>query len=372
MKLVIIGGHFSPALSIIENLPKDWTVHVYGRKYVFDNDPTLSYEYMICQKFGIPFKNITSGRIKRFISPSIIFSPLKTIIGFFQALHALQQFKPDAILSFGGYISTPVSVAGYILKIPIFVHEQTQTGGIANRFVACLATKVFLSFPSSKKYFPKSKTQVVGLPLRSSIFKVEQSISVPTSLPIIYVCGGSTGSHFINQTLKAMLPELLKKYIVIHQTGDSREFLDYDDLTKLRVGFPPEVSKRYIIRKFIFPDEIGWVFKNATLIISRGGMNTVAELIALKKMALLFPIFHGQKGEQSKNAELFKSLGLGDYIGSQDVKPYEVLQKINFMIENPQLYKVKDRMIRGFDFNNASKLIIDSIQSINEEKDKKN
>ena len=44
MKLIIVGGHLSPALAVIEALQKDVNVLFIGRKYVFEGSKTLSLE----------------------------------------------------------------------------------------------------------------------------------------------------------------------------------------------------------------------------------------------------------------------------------------------------------------------------------------
>ena len=35
MKIIIVGGHLSPALSVLDALPKNWEILFVGRKYVF-------------------------------------------------------------------------------------------------------------------------------------------------------------------------------------------------------------------------------------------------------------------------------------------------------------------------------------------------
>ena len=55
MKIVIIGGHLTPALSVIEALPKDAQILYIGRKYSLEGDKALSLEYQAITKKGIPF-----------------------------------------------------------------------------------------------------------------------------------------------------------------------------------------------------------------------------------------------------------------------------------------------------------------------------
>ena len=68
MKVVIIGGHLSPALSVLEALPKDTRVLFIGRKYALEGDSALSLEYRAITPLSIPFvvlnTALTSSRPK--------------------------------------------------------------------------------------------------------------------------------------------------------------------------------------------------------------------------------------------------------------------------------------------------------------------
>ena len=65
MKLVVVGGHLSPALAIIEALPKDIRVLFIGRRFSFEGDKALSLEYKTISSQKIPFASISAGRLQR-------------------------------------------------------------------------------------------------------------------------------------------------------------------------------------------------------------------------------------------------------------------------------------------------------------------
>ena len=112
MRVIIIGGHLSPALSIIEKLPKTDKVLFIGRKYVFEGDQALSLEYKTIQSLKIPFVNLITGRLQRKFTKHTIPSLLKLPYGFMRSILALIKFQPDVVLSFGGYLSFPVVLSG--------------------------------------------------------------------------------------------------------------------------------------------------------------------------------------------------------------------------------------------------------------------
>ncbi len=158
MKLLIVaggGGHFAPALAVIEKLPKDWELLVVGRKYVFEGDQSFSLEYQTAKKLNIPFKPLTTGRLQRKFTKYTINSLLKIPVGLAQATAILNGFKPDVVLSFGGYVSVPITLSASILRIPIVIHEQTLEAGVANKLVARFARKICISWEQFGEVFSK-------------------------------------------------------------------------------------------------------------------------------------------------------------------------------------------------------------------------
>lgn len=299
MKILLTGGHMSPALSVIEKLGKDNSLLVMGRKYTFEGDKTYSFEYKTFTELKIPFESITTGRLQRTFTIHTIPSLLKFPLGFFQSYKIVKKFKPDVILSFGGYISLPVVVSGFLLGVPIVIHEQTLGAGLANRVASIFATKICISWNSSQKFFPKFKTVLTGLPIKQ--FSTSNFSLKDFKKPAIFVTGGSTGSHTINLLIEKHLEKLLGKFFVIHQTGDSY-FKDFERLNNLRENLNGNLKERYILKKFIDPLDFASVLKKADLVVSRCGINTVFELIYFEKIALLIPL----NNEQDENARFMK------------------------------------------------------------------
>lgn len=131
---------------------------------------------------------------------------------------------------------------------------------------------------------------------------------------MLYVTGGSSGAHALNRLIGNSLPKLLSYWVVIHQTGDTKLTGDYEHLQQIRGELSTDRKERYIIKKFTATDEIGWIYKNADIVVGRAGVNTVLELMATRTKALLFPLAAGQKDEQLKNAKMYAESGLGEYL----------------------------------------------------------
>lgn len=367
MRVIFTGGHFSPALSIIEELKKE-DLLVVGRRYALEGEDTPSFEYRICSEKNIPFREIRTGRFQRKFTKHTIPSLLRIPMGVVDAYHILKKYRPGVVVVFGGYISFPVALSAFFLKIPIVVHEQTQKAGLANRIISLFAKKICISFSSSNSYFPQEKTILTGNPLRKEIFEIKDKIDIPVSFKTIYITGGSTGSHFVNEMVAQTLNDLLEEFTIIHQTGDSNVFNDVVRLEKLKSELPDNLQKRYILRKFISLDEIGWVFNTADLIVARAGINTTCEIVALKKVGFLIPLPHGQMSEQLDNARLIKKLEMGDYILQKNLNAAIFLAQIKDMIKNLKNYSMSKSAETKFINADAASRIIDVVREVNDAK----
>ncbi|HVT00853.1 MAG TPA: UDP-N-acetylglucosamine--N-acetylmuramyl-(pentapeptide) pyrophosphoryl-undecaprenol N-acetylglucosamine transferase [Patescibacteria group bacterium] len=364
MKILVTGGHFSAAYAVIAELKKrGHDVAVVGRKHAMEGDSAESFEYQICKKENIEFFDLKTGRLQRRLTTKTITSLLKVPNGFVQSLKIISKYKPDVVLTFGGYIGLPVSYAAKLKGVPVVLHEQTQRGGVAAKNIARIATKVCLSFESSMQFFDKKKIIVTGNPLRADLFKVEKKINLENK-KVIYVTGGSTGSHLINSMIYRIVDMLLDDYVVIHQTGESSYHTDFEDLEKLRSGFSKAKQNKYILRKFIYPDEIGFVFKSADLVLSRSGANTVYEIIALEKTSLLIPLSHGQSNEQLDNAKLVDYLKIGCFLEEKDLTPDVLYQKIVEVLKNEEGYKKNSNTAKSIIIFDAEKRIADVVEEV--------
>ncbi len=356
MKIVIIGGHLSPSLAVIDKLPKDTQILFIGRKFALEGDKSLSAEYKIVTERKIPFIGITTGRLQRKFTRYTIPSLFKIPYGFFQALSILRKFKPDVVLGFGGYVSLPVILAAFFLKIPSVIHEQTLEAGSANKFLSRFVSKICISWESSFAFFPIDKTILTGNPLRKEILESLRFNRSKSTLPTIYVTGGSTGSHSINSLVEGVLRQLLEKFNIIHQVGDAKEYGDFESLLSLRDTFPENLQKRYAIKKFIDIDKIGPVFQNSDLIIGRSGINTITELMFFQKPALLIPLPFSQSNEQMKNAIFLKSKGLAEVYSQNELNSLRFLQVVTKMFNNINTYRLR--------FNSNNLLVQDASQKI--------
>ncbi len=374
MKIVVVGGHLSPALAVIDAMPEGTKVLFIGRKHALEGADVQSLEYKTITSRKIPFIDISSGRLQRTFTKHTIPSLLKLPYGFVKAFAILAKFRPDVVLGFGGYVSIPVVLSAFLLRIPVVIHEQTLGVGFANLIASVFAKKNCISWETSRRFFPKRKVVLTGNPMRqfkiqNSKFKIDEG---KNRLPTVYITGGSSGSHFINTIVEGCIPKLLEKYNIIHQAGDAQEFHDFNRLEALRNTLPTKLGQRYLLKKFIEPSEIGGILSKTSLVVSRGGMNTITELIYFRKPALLIPLPESLGQEQLNNALFLKTLGTAEIAIQKDINSSKFLQIITEMINNIDDYKKKSLSIGNLVAEDAAYRIVGVAKNVIFEKKKNN
>lgn len=364
MKILICGAHFTPAQATIESLKKmsESKIIYIGRYFTREGDNNPSPESQILPKMGVKFISITTGRLQRSITLYTLTSLLKIPVGFIQAFYFILREKPNVVLSFGGYVSVPVVIVSWLLSIPIIIHEQTLLPGLASRISGWFANKVavtfdelsllpkergleFLSKDNNKMPFAKEKMIVTGNPIRRELIeesKVEGSlmkfvfVAKKRKRPVILITGGNQGAHFINELAMDSLDGLLKMACVIHQSGNSR-YNDFEKIQELTVN--AKNSENYFAETFFEAKEMGYILRNADLVVSRGGVNTLLELAFFGVPTIIIPIHNHH--EQYENAGYFKSLGLSQTLYQKDLDSKKFLDLTHEMLIGRKKLKVK-------------------------------
>jgi len=224
MKILFTGGgtagHIFPIIAIARRIRKIYK----GKKEprFFYIGPKDDFAQELLSREGIEVKEIWAGKIRRYLNPKSMFLNIfdifvKAPIGFFQAFFYIFFLSPDLIFSKGGYGSLPAVFSGWLMLVPIFIHESDITPGLANRISSKLALEIFVSFPSEQtEYFPKKKMISVGNPIRTEILggdkeKAKEIFQLNGEKSLILVLGGSQGSQRINDLILDILPQILKR-----------------------------------------------------------------------------------------------------------------------------------------------------------------
>lgn len=312
------GGHVYPALTTVNAL----------RAVLAEQGRELSVSWVgargkleerIAGEHGIDFLPVATGKLRRARNPlgMLTWTNIKDLArvpwGAVQACGIVRRLRPDVVVGFGGYVAVPVSVAAWLCRRPLVIHEQTVRLGLANRILARLAKVTAVSSESTLGLLPGgTRAELVGNPIRAELFGGEPDRAVAAlgldgfdrALPTVYVTGGALGARQINNLIVESLPWLLKQANVVHQCGAA----EIDRMREAAAALSPELAPRYHVAEFI-GSELPDLFALADLVVARSGAGTIAELSALGKPAVLIPLASSAGGEQAFNARYLDGRG---------------------------------------------------------------
>lgn len=361
--IIITGGHFTPGLAIIPELKKTgWDVFWLGENKAMGGSWVQTLEALSLPGLGIPFYPIRAAKLARGSHLTSVLNLWKLPVGFIQSLWLLAKLKPQVLLSFGSYVSIPPAIACWLAGIPIVIHEQTSASGLANRIVAKLADKVFISYPSSMPSFPEGKTRIIGNLVRSDIFSLAKKRTKrgKNKIPVLYITGGSRGSQVINSAVFEILHKLTANHKVFHQTGA----LDYTKAEKVRSRLAKAQQGNYEIAETYRPEEVEGLFLEADFVLSRAGANTVSEIAALGIPAILIPLPNTESDEQAKNAEMLENAGIAKILPQKILSGKTLLATIHEVQKNLGSMQKKAKVAQKLVPEGAAKRLADEIEKL--------
>ena len=368
-RILVTGGHLTPAIAAIEELHRrgDWEVMFIGRFRAQEGSDILAREMHEIPKLGVKLATIPAGKLPKKLNRLALRAILRIPLGFLASYMKVKRFKPDVILSFGGYVALPVALSGKLLGIPIVTHEQSVHGGLANTLIAHFATVLAVSWVESGEHF-KKEVVITGNPLRDAIVKgIRKSLEIQTGdRPLLYITGGNQGAHAINSVTGIVLRRLLKRFIIIHQCGMTKNGSDLKQLLKARSSFPNSLRRRYLVKDWFSTEEVAWILSQVDLVISRSGANVVSELAFTGVKAILIPLPHARRNEQLNNANLLKQAGTAEIILEENLSPASLLQTINAMLSDAQKYHKQAEVAKRLVIPDAAQRLVDVVQDVYE------
>ena len=351
MKLAICaggtGGHIFPGIAVAEALTA-----MDARNEVVFIGATEGLERKIIPQAGFRLLYV---KAYQFLGRSPVYKMLtliRLLKGIFMSANILRAERPDAILGMGGFTSVPVIIAGILLGIPAFLHEQNVQPGLANKFLSKCTKRTFISFEETKKYLTTKKIVHTGNPLRKGLTK--DGIKKPEGTFGIFVFGGSRGARSINNAVIALLPHLesCKNVVVYHQTGQE----DFDRVNDVyeSTSLPHEV--------FPFTNEMEKYYSISDVVISRAGATTIFELAYFNKAAILVPYPYSAGGHQWKNASEVENIGGAHVIADEEATGESLFHAVRHLMDEPELLKEMGENIGKIYVADAAERIIGGIE----------
>ena len=325
-KIVFTGGgtvgHVTLNLLLIPKFIKeDWQVHYIGDKH--------GIEYQEIQKSGldVTFHSVATGKLRRYFSWQNLLDGFKVVWGIFQSLGIMLKVRPQALFSKGGFVSVPPVIAARLSGVPVYVHESDLSIGLANKIAYKCATKMYATFEQSSSL---TKIEHVG-----AVTKVGSQESVPPQeleeirqyfdkeLPILLFVGGSAGAKVFNDFVSQNQTALTERYNVINLTGDAS--LDV-------------LSDRLFRRAYV-TDLYQPLMDLADVVVTRGGSNTIFELLAMAKLHIIVPLGReASRGDQIENADYFVKKGYAKQLAEEQLDMSNLQTALDDLLANQASY----------------------------------
>lgn len=324
------GGHIYPALGVIDKIIEDK-----NNKYLYIG--TIDrMESEIIPSMNIPYEGIEIYGLSK-----NIFKDFKNvgclIKAYKKCLKIIDEFKPDVVLGFGGYVSLPVLYAAKKRKIKIAIHEQNFIPGKTNRFLGKFADKIFVSFENDK-YFKKDKVTFSGNPCEErarNIKKIDKtSLGFDRNKKLIIIVMGSLGSTVVNEKLCEFLRNFNSEdKEILFVTGKS----SYNDLKHNLV-----VNGN--IKMVPYQENLPGLMKDADLIISRAGAGAISEIIATCIPSILIPSPYVANNHQYYNALDLCDKKLSMMLKQENLDKDNLDNLINEILDTPLNKEIKNNL----------------------------
>ncbi len=327
-RIVLTGGgtagHVTPNIALMPELKK--------RGYrVFYIGSYAGMEKDMIEATGTRYFGIATGKFRRYLDLKNLSDPFRVLKGLSEAKKYLKKIRPDVVFSKGGYVAVPVVLAAKRLGIPVVIHESDMTPGLANKLCIPSASRVCCNFPETVKLLPEGKAVLTGSPIRAELFAGDKEAGLAfcgftSEKPVILVIGGSLGSVAVNKAVRAVLPQLLEDFQVIHLCGKG--------------NLAPELEGRpgYAQYEFI-SEQLPDLMAAADLMISRAGANAICEILALHKPNILIPLpAAASRGDQLDNAESFRKQGFSYVLQEEEITPEVLLTAVKDVYDDRAEY----------------------------------
>lgn len=347
MKIVITGaggGHFYPLLAVVEKMRKEAFVQkiIQPDVYFFSDKP---YDEKGLFSLQIKFVQIPAGKLRVYPSLETITDFWKTLYGIFVALVKLYSLYPDVVFAKGGYASFPTLFAAKLLSIPVVVHESDTVPGRTTKWAGKFASRIAISYAEAAPFYPKAHTALTGQPIREGLLPPENIMRTypDKERPVILIIGGSQGSKNVNEAMLRILPDLLNKYDVIHQTGEN----NLEEMKKVTDSLLREhqFKDHYYAEGFI---DLSIFYPKVDFVITRAG-SMLFEIALWQIPMLIIPIPETISRDQRSNAYAMSGRGVATVLEENNLAPAIMLTEIGRILDNKETYEKMAQAGKQFD-----------------------
>jgi UDP-N-acetylglucosamine--N-acetylmuramyl-(pentapeptide) pyrophosphoryl-undecaprenol N-acetylglucosamine transferase len=315
------GGHVYPLLALAQTSGEEVELLYCGTP--------AGLEARLVPGRGLRFCPVSSGGVVGKGMRERIRGLARAAWGVAEGVRILRDFRPDVVVSTGGYAGYPVSQAALLLRIPLVLLEPNARPGVVTRILGRFARAVCVGMPGTLAEF-RGRGVWTGTPLRACLWQGDRRraagrFGLDPRRTTIFVVGGSQGSAAINRTVGEAVRYLRDRpdLQVLHQTGPRRA-----DVTAPQNGG----ALRYVQVDYI--EEMGDAYAVADLVVARAGAGTCAEITALGLPAVLVPL-RAASGHQVENARVLERAGAAVVIPEEALDGARLARVLTELLAEP-------------------------------------
>lgn len=333
------GGHIYPALAVarrLKEMEEDVTILYVGTE--------RGLESRIVPEENIAFRSIEIEGFKRNLNLEGIKYNFRSIGLFFKSIREskkiIKEFKPDVVLGTGGYVSAPIGYAAAKAGVPTIIHEQNSYLGLTNKFLVRYIDRLAISFEDVLDQVSGHEDKVVftGNPRAQEVSKtgmpmIDTIYGLNVTKPIVLIFGGSRGAAKINEAVIKAYPQLVTRdYQIIFVTGEHY----FEDVTRQLNAIAPLKNNPHFVVKPYIHNMIN-VLRHSSLIISRSGATTIAEITVLGVPSILIPSPNVTEDHQTKNAMSLVHNQAAILLKEVDLNAESFLREIDYVMTNSSI-----------------------------------
>lgn len=333
------GGHFYPLIAVaeaLEVLTKERTLIEPDLYYIgpepFDKTALLEHD--------ITYLPSPAGKMRRYPSILNVLGIFATFFGVLRSTLQLYRLYPDVVFSTGGYGAFPTLYAARLLTIPVVIYDADATPGRVSLWSSKFAKWIGVAHAEAPAFFPekvRGRIAQIGHPIRKEIEAPAKEggfefLKLDSSVPVVFIMGGSQGARAINNAVIDALPELVKSYNVVHQAGNA----NFDEVSKvanlvLKDSPHPE---RYRVFGLLNALAMRMASGIASLVVARAGSGTIFEVASWGVPAILVPIPEDISHDQTENAFSYARVGGAIVIEQRNLTPHLLKAEIDRVVQD--------------------------------------
>ena len=324
------SGHVIPALAICELLVE--AGHPLGDIRYVGSRRGVETELMVDTGVISEFLPI-SGLQRSWTVRSLVRNaqlPWRLLHSRILARRLMSSWKPQVVISVGGYASEPMSRAAIATGVPLVCVSYDRIAGLATRRQARHAAVCAVAFENST--LPRSV--VTGAPVRRHLrdLSVVESreisrkmLSISSTAQMIVVMGGSLGSGVLNAMVSDLLRALEgREAVVYHICGERfvRDAMPHvpAGVQYIRVGYESRMAD---------------VYSALDVVVARAGASTVAEIATVGVASLLVPWPDAADGHQELNARWLSDSSAAELLNDASCADGSAVTRVMYLLDNP-------------------------------------